>query len=64
MKCPSPGRGVRVMGEAVSFSSVVQPVFVSLLLSAKYIIKVIIDDKIFKKFKMMSFTVIFFVAML
>ena len=28
----------------------------------KYIIKVIIDNKIFKKLKMMSFTVIFFVA--
>lgn len=36
----------------------------SKLILPKYIIKVIIDDKIFKKFKMMSFTVIFFVAML
>ena len=34
MKCPSPRRGVRMMGEAVSFSFVVQPIFASLLLSA------------------------------
>ena len=34
----------------------------SKLIWPKYIIKVIIDNKIFKKLKMMSFTVIFFVA--